>query len=103
MARWFALRLAIAWALLTAGVVVGRAEDFRPPAVPLVTVDPYTSCWSMSDKLFADWPRHWTGKIHAMSGLVRVDGKPMRFMGRADEVAAEALQLSLEVQATQTI
>ena len=79
------------------------AAEFRPPAVPLVTVDPYTSCWSLSDKLSADWPRHWTGKVHAMCGFVRVDGKPLRFMGAAPEVKDEATQDSLEVRATQTV
>jgi hypothetical protein len=80
-----------------------RADDFRPPAVPLITVDPYMSCWSMSDKLSGDWPRHWTGKVHAMCGFVRVDGKPLRFMGAAPEVPGEATQQSLDVRATQTV
>ena len=79
------------------------ADDFRPPAVPLVTIDPYTSCWSMADKLSADWPRHWTGKIHAMCGFVRVDGKPWRFMGKAEELSEEAEQHALTVSATQTV
>ena len=38
---------------------------FRPPAVPLVTVDPYTSVWSFSDHLYDSWPVHWTGRPHA--------------------------------------
>jgi len=83
-----------------AGLVA--AAEFRPPAVPLITIDPYTSCWSMHDRLAGDWPRHWTGKIHAMSGLLRVDGKPHRFMGSAPHVAEEATQTDLVVSATQT-
>jgi hypothetical protein len=75
--------------------------QFRPPAVPLITVDPYTSCWSMADKLTDDWPRHWTGKAHAMCGLVRVDGTSYRFMGKHGKTAAK--QLSLDVRPTQTI
>ncbi len=90
--------LCLAWA--AAGV---SAADFRPPAVPLVTVDPFTSCWSMSDSLSGDWPRHWTGKVHAMCGFIRVDGKPLRFMGAAPEVPEEATQTSLEVRATQSV
>src|SRR4051794_36655468 len=79
------------------------AADFRPPAVPLVTVDPYTSCWSMGDRLAADWPRHWTGKVHALCGFIRVDDQTFRFLGSAPEVATEARQTALEVTATQSI
>lgn len=80
----------------------GRSDAPRPPAVPLVAHDPYTSCWSMTDRLYDDWPRHWTGKVHAMCGLIRVDGKPMRFMGAHSAVPATVTQTSLEVRATQT-
>jgi len=86
-------------------VAIAQAADpaFRPPAVPLVTIDPYTSCWSMGDELAASWPQHWTGRAHAMCGFVRVDGKPYRFMGSAPEVKEAAEQISLDVQATQTV
>ena len=79
------------------------ADAFRPPAVPLVTIDPYTSCWSFGDKLAGDWPKHWTGAVHAMCGFVRVDGETYRFMGKAPEVRDEAEQVGLEVRATQTV
>ena len=97
------LRAAIVAGILVASAVPTLAADFRPPAVPLVTIDPYTSCWSFADHLGSDWPRHWTGNVHAMSGLLRVDGKPWRFMGLAEEVGQQAEQLSLEVRPTQTV
>jgi hypothetical protein len=75
----------------------------RPPAVPLVTIDPYTSCWSFADHLYDDWPRHWTGTEFALCGLVRVDGVPLRFMGAPQVLAQSAKQLALEVTATRTI
>lgn len=75
----------------------------RPPAVPLVTHDPYTSCWSMADRLYDDWPKHWTGRTHAMCGIIRVDGVPMRFMGPASVLDKAVQQTGLTVQPTQTL
>ena len=54
----------------------------RPPAVPLITVDPYFSIWSFSDKLSSDVTRHWTGQRSAMLGFIRIDGEVFCFMGK---------------------
>ena len=96
-------------ALLACGLIFQAAAchaaeaQLRPPAVPLVTVDPYMSCWSMGDTLAGEWPQHWTGRVHAMCGFVRVDGKAWRFMGDAPQVKENAKQTSLSVRATQTV
>ena len=74
----------------------------RPAAVPLVTIDPHTSVWSLADRLHDDWPRHWTGTKMPLYGVVRVDGVPYRFMGGAEFLARAATQLSLTIGATQT-
>ena len=64
--------------------------ELRPPAVPLVVHDPYFSVWSFDDALYEGWTRHWTGAVHGMAGLIRVDGQPMRFMGRPQDVPPQA-------------
>ncbi len=75
---------------------------FRPPAVPLVTHDPYFSIWSASDTLPESWPRHWTGATNGMCGLIRVDGKTRRWMGAFDGTPEVARQTRLLVGPTQT-
>jgi hypothetical protein len=59
-------------------------QEFRAPAYPLITIDPYTSAWSTSDQLFDTPIKHWTGKTHSLIGVVRVDGKTYRFMGKEE-------------------
>lgn len=58
--------------------------EFRAPAYPLITIDPYTSAWSTSDQLFDKAVSHWTGKTHSLIGAIRVDGKVYRFLGKED-------------------
>ena len=53
----------------------------RAPAVPLITVDPYFSVWSDTDRLNEGTTVHWTGKPNTIVGLLTIDGKDYRFMG----------------------
>jgi len=75
----------------------------RPPAIPLVTIDPHTSVWCCADRLTDDWPRHWTGSKMALYGVLRVDGVAYRFLGGPEFLANAGEQLALIVGATRTI
>ena len=72
----------------------------NPPATPLLTVDPYTSVWSFGDQLNGDVTRHWTGQSQQLNGLIRVDGKTFRFMGKPS-FTGETIVPSAERQAYQ--
>ncbi len=69
---------------------ISVTKNLRAPAYPLITIDPYTSAWSMSDRLYDDVVRHWTGTRHGMVGALRVDGKLYRFLGK-EELPRKAL------------
>ena len=65
-------------------------NDLRAPAYPLVTIDPYTSAWSTTDRLYDSQVKHWTGRDFPLMGTLRVDGELYRFMG-AEEIPMETL------------
>ena len=57
------------------------ASGIRPSAYPLITIDPYTSAWAVTDNLYDANIQHWTGTEFPMEGNLIVDGQPYRFMG----------------------
>lgn len=63
---------------------VSDGNELRAPAYPLITIDPYTSAWSMTDNLYDGSVKHWTGKDFPLIGAVSVDGVSYRFMGTED-------------------
>lgn len=69
----------------------------RAPAYPLITIDPYTSAWSFTDRLNEDAVRHWTGKKCPLIGALRVDGKTYRFMG-VEELPMKAILPTAAIQ-----
>lgn len=51
----------------------------RPPATPIINIDPYFSIWTEESVL--ENTIHWTGKPNTMKGRVFVDGKEYHFLG----------------------
>jgi len=86
------------WAVLIAGCNSQNASQatntLRAPAFPLISVDPYTSGWSFSDKLYDQQVKHWTGKDFPLIGAIRVDGEVYRFMGTEDVVTKPVVKTS---------
>jgi hypothetical protein len=89
---------------LTACIRIAFAEvAFRPPAVPLVTSDPYLSIWCETDHLTDGSTRHWTRREHSLVSLIRVDGQTYRLMGASPANAPALPQVGLEVKPTRTV
>ncbi|MFA6947689.1 MAG: DUF4965 domain-containing protein [Eubacteriales bacterium] len=72
----------------------------RAPAYPLITVDPFFSVWSPSDRLTDSVTVHWTGHPNTIDGIVTVDGTEYKFMGGSDRPAMR--QISVDVNALST-
>lgn len=90
MKHTFSTLLAGAAALLGAALLGGCGStsptepiqsQLRASAYPLVTLDPYTSMWSFTDRLYDAPTKHWTGKDFSLIGVLKIDGEAYRFMG----------------------
>ena len=68
----------------TSGVAPAQvATPFRPPAVPLITHDPYFSIWSPYNLLSEGATSHWTGTAQSLSSMANIDGKAYPTHGQA--------------------
>ena len=98
--------LAVTGLLLTITARAALSADappFRPPAVPLVTFNPFLSIWSEADHLTDNATRHWTGREHSLVSLIRIDGKAYRLMGNDPTNLPALPQVGVQVTPTRSI
>ena len=84
----------------------GLVQDFRPPATPLLLLNPTIQVWSKADQLTDVPTSHWIETQNmSLVGLIRIDNgsKILRFMGVTDEPIEPMRQIQLRVQPTQTV
>lgn len=76
----------------------------RPPAYPLITIDPNFSIWSASDILTDTDTIHWTSTPMVISGVAVVDGKEMRVIGKyGSETIPAMIQTGADCDAFSTV
>lgn len=71
-------------------------NSIRPPAYPLINIDTYTSGWAFTDNLYDGSVKHWTGADFPLLGVIKVDNKIYRFMGKEEASYDAVIKTSVE-------
>ena len=64
--------------------VLNSFSQDQVPAYPLLNHDTYFSVWSFGSELNTSSTKHWTGKNHSLVGILKVDDKFYRFLGKSE-------------------
>jgi len=75
----------------------------RAPATPLIVHDPYFSIWSNGNRLTDGPTSHWSGVPQPLNGIIRIDGKPYRYLGDADRGIPALEESERQITPTRTI
>ena len=75
---------------------------FRPPAVPLVSCDPFFSVWSAADKLTEKETTHWAGAKQPITITLIADGRTWRLCGLEPQAIPALPQTAVKVMPLQT-
>ena len=76
--------------------------QMRPPATPIINIDPYFSIWA-EDSVLKNTV-HWTGSPNTMYGGVSVDGTEYHFLGKNDDRNRPSMDIeNIEIDAFSTI
>ncbi len=101
--------VAVSLALLGGGQNAG-AQTFtpiKPPAVPLITREPYMQTWLRASDAIAPgvWPEYWNGAVKAITGIAYIDSQPYLFMGAPAVPSFPGVmkQTSLQTTPTQSV
>ncbi|MBP5509809.1 MAG: DUF4965 domain-containing protein [Kiritimatiellae bacterium] len=86
----------------TCGLAAQSVAAFRPPAVPLVSCDPFFSVWSAADTLTGKETTHWAGAEQPISITLTADGKTWRLCGAEPSSVPALPQTGVEVMPLQT-
>lgn len=70
------------------------AQKQIAPSYPLISHNTYFSIWSNSDLLNESTTTHWTGAKQSLVGIIKVDGKFYRFLGKPAESYTSVLPTS---------
>lgn len=82
--------ISIFWAVTLASFIVfvrpqmapaAVSAAFRPPAVPLLTYDPYLNIWADCTHLAYHPTKDWARNVKNLVSMVRIDGQSYRLMG----------------------
>ena len=79
----------------------------KPPAVPLITRQPYMNTWLRAADGLAPgvWPEYWNGSVKAITGIAYIDDQPYLFLGApaVPAIPNRMQQTALQTTPTQSI